>query len=1672
MSEQISSSQTSSSILNLSLPSKPLSLPSRPSSSTFTSIPISSATKSSAGSTTTTSSSQANTLPSKPVYSLPPKPTFSIQASTRTRTRSPDRERERESDIPSYRRETESYVPPPSPPPSRYRSYRSPSSPPIRRGRYRSPSPPIIIKRNDTYIPERNLSRSPSIPPLRKTQTRSIHAQFSPSPSPPRKLSHHRGRSYSYSRSPSPSLPRRRRHSPSTVEEPLTKPFYTLSHHKEQYYTERREDRATGEHTKSLQDRLGGFQNRQRESPQTSSVPFKRPPSPILPSSEPSAKLLKPIPTGPRKSQAFSTAAAIPIGPRSDRLPPTGPRSQNTPLVSTTSKPEQLDSASARSRSPTPFNGSDEDMAGPSRYKPKGNNTTRKGGAGGSTGGNLQQLSPPFRDRTQIINEFGHGVELKNPQWAENPKAPLANYLGNGSGGAEDQRYKVEEGMIGNKRICRVSVVGDPNRGIIGVGDHAVRKEAEKLAALSAVLQLTASGLLDKGKSSGKTASPSAENGANSPMHISGGSSDTAKLSDASVISYDRARQFMEYYCQRYKFGKPDIEFSQTSQSSNKGRKAKSSMTWDAVMTVGARRIGMGQASNKKGAQIKAYLDVTQYLESCDPVLWQDFVEFSKTDKSANLGKVPHLVFQMSDHLNEDIQGLCGDIRHSRLWEKAPVSGVAANEPQPLPTWGSGGNRQLSEKQLMDKSLDLQDRLAAYESDPKLEKMRTQRQSLPVTSRATEILAKIEVNDVTIVMAATGSGKTTQVPQLLFDDYINRGEGAKCNIVCTQPRRLAAMSVAERIADERGQPLGKEIGYQVRFDVKLPQPNGSITFCTTGIFLKRMQSALGATADPGAVARMDEVTHIVVDEVHERDIDTDLLLVVLKRLLADRLKRKRPLKVILMSATIDPTLFKSYFADSRGRPAPVAEIPGRTFPVERTYLDDIIPQLQGIPLNRGGWVFKEKNVTEYLAKELSRDSSNFAPGSGMGLEIPYPLVALTIADVMKRSDDGHVLVFLPGWDEIKKVADILMDTRNRPLMGTNFNDDSKYSIHYLHSTIPAAEQKEVFKPPPSGVRRIILATNIAETSITIPDVVYVVDTARVKEKRYDPERHMSSLVSAWVGSSNLNQRAGRAGRHREGEYYGLLSKKRLEALDAHQMVEMKRSDLSNVVMHVKALNLGEVEEVLAATIEPPETNRITAAMEVLRMLGAMDAQQNLTSLGRVLLQLPVEAAIGKLCLYGSFFRCLDSALTLAAVLTNRDPFLAPITMKAEADRIKDSWCPPAFRSDPLAIVAAYNQWSAMDDRGEYRSANQFCSDNFLSKPTMLQIKQVKGSLLQSLDQAGVIAVSAGGTVNRIGRRLTVPAALNEHGNSLPLLAALIAMANAPNFALRTSEKTCRTSQDKTVFIHASSVNSRRREVGGPEEASASFNPAEKRLYAFGEKSRNVPLGGKETGGITQLRSVTRLDPMTYMLFGAYELVVTQRGLECDRWLPVIGNLHALDDVQRLKVLLDGCMLRVFEGVGKSLIKGRDERWRKNRDKVHVREGNSKIVLNQDQDQDDGREDEGENESDDEDDMNEGLDDNGKPKGKLRIVEPLTLDEIKELELLTTDVVRVLDAYANEREGGSTVGSRPVTPGPHAFHNGVDTSSRSFNNSGDGNGSGSGNGNGTYKPPRIQQSRKW
>ena len=1100
-------------------------------------------------------------------------------------------------------------------------------------------------------------------------------------------------------------------------------------------------------------------------------------------------------------------------------------------------------------------------------------------------------------------------------------------------------------------------------------------------------------------------------------------------LSDKETkVDYDRARQFIDYYTRRFNFGREDIEFNAASK--------KHGGVWEAVMTIGGSRIGFGRGSTKKLAQKTCYVDVVVYLEAHDPTLWKTFVAAAKTGR--DLGMAPPVYCTMSESLEDEIYDLCIDVKKSVLYKNAlklrpslPDPNASHGAPDTQPAF----HRQRERPSFEEKDRILKERREKYLIAPTMKSMRDNRAALPVTTRAQELLDHIRDNDVTICMAATGSGKTTQIPQLILDDYIDRGTGSECNIICTQPRRLAAITVAQRVAKERGEQLGSSIGYQVRFESQLPEERGSVTFCTTGIFLKRMQSALDTSGTSEQGRSLDNVTHVLVDEVHERDVDTDLLLVVLKRLLADRKAKGKPIKVILMSATIDPTLFQQYFPDHQGQPSKVIEVPGRAFPVEKHFLDEFVSGLASAP--GAAEAFAEDSVTKYVHNELGPAALQLyqtlpprlitTPGtsrSGSGrstptqdgrdrgdeLELPAPLVALTIAHVLRNSDEGHVLTFLPGWDEIQSVHRYLTNPASN--LGTNFGDHTKWSIHLLHSTIPVAEQQVIFEPPPEGVRRIILATNIAETSVTIPDVVYVVDTAKIKEQRFDPERHISSLVSAWVGSSNLNQRAGRAGRHRPGEYFGIVSRKRASELHPYQTVEMKRVDLSNIAMHVKALNFPgmSVEDVLSGTIEPPATERVTAAMKDLTMVGALDLQGNLTPLGKVLLQLPVEVQVGRLVLLGAFFKCLDHALTLAAILTNRDPFVSPMHLRHEATVVKNSWTPSDLRSDALAVLKAYNAWWEMHGRGDYVAANRFCSNNFLSKPTLLMIQKIKVHLLQSLYRAGVIDVAMGTAEQAwVGRRreMVVPPELDINRKSTPLLVGLIAAASQPNFAVRTGEKSYRTSQDKVsrslyfnysdpltqqpqqVSIHPSSVNHRKKEMPPPDNAPL----REKQIIAFAEKRQNISVVTSNPQKF--IVTTTRLDPMSYMLFGAYNIQVAGRGLECDEWLPVAGNQAALDQIARLKEAMDLCFLRIYEGII-----------------MAKRNRHGRVII--------PRPEEKEQESDD-----DGDDERGQAHARDL---SLSSTEIGEFEDLTRNLVYVLDHYFDERIASQSVtNSRPATP---------------------------------------------
>ncbi|TIB96675.1 P-loop containing nucleoside triphosphate hydrolase protein [Wallemia mellicola] len=1139
-----------------------------------------------------------------------------------------------------------------------------------------------------------------------------------------------------------------------------------------------------------------------------------------------------------------------------------------------------------------------------------------------------------LRRTKKYIEDSYPNVHLKS-HLTQNPKSPIANYvmLKYGFAPAYQNVPCIVEGKLLYRSFVRVDQTQD--RIIEGFGDNPVAKMAEQVAALDALYQLKAFDLLD---------SPE-RNFTSNEMQNSTEKTSTHFLSDnTTAIDFETSKQFVEFYCNKYNVSHK-VDAHQRMVNSGRSKK-KHSDGWTSILKIHGLTMGRADYPNKKQANQLAYIDATKYLHSCDSSLWQLFQDSIKEEINKKVERAAmdafkgvSMSYHASNRVQETLNGVISNMKDSKIYSKRPYNeedeDVITRSSTPLnaannPSKQFKPRRPPAKKHLENKSKSMSKDLEFYNTNQQFDKIRQQRGSLPIFTQAEEVVTSINDNMITVLMAATGSGKTTQMPQLILDDAIQHGRGAKCNILCTQPRRIAAISVAQRVASERGEKLGKRVGYQVRFESKKPEPHGSITFCTTGVFLRRMQSALEESAGDSTEGKdkygmLDDITHVVVDEVHERDVDTDLTLVVLKRLIADRKARGKPLKVILMSATIDSDLFQNYFASvNNDVPAPVADIPGRSFPVTKYFLDDYLEEMKTLPEKEGGWVFKEKNVMEYMKNEFKDEMG------GDELEIPYPLVALTIAHVarLSRNEDGHILIFLPGWDEIKAVQTILEEQK---LYGVDFNDRGKYSIHVLHSSVPVQEQQKIFEPCEEGIRRIILSTNVAETSVTIPDVVYVVDAARVKEKRYDAEKHMSQLVSAWVGKSNLNQRAGRAGRHREGEYYGVLSKRRYESLAAHQTVEMKRVDLSEVVLRVKALNFPglEVEDVLAQAIEPPAPERVKLALDRLYLIGAINKKKELTSLGKVLLQLPIEAPIGKLILYATFFRCLDPALSLAAILTNRDPFVAPLDLRAEANAAKQKWSQREYKSDPFTILNAYETWWGLHSAGKHSQAWDFVNENFLSRATLLQIRQVKEHLYKSLESLKLTEfLTSDPALNKakVGSQdkaknlrkgeLVIPDYLNVNAHSKPMLAALIAMSCSPNFALRTGDRNHRTAAEKSVFIHSSSVLHPRNEK---DEVSYSkqLQYVNKHIVSFQEKTKNISnLSAGPPGREPQvmLRMCTKLDLMVYALFGAAEIKQDGDQVIIDDWVVLFGQKKELESLRKLKMMLHSCMLRVFEGV--------------------------------------------------------------------------------------------------------------------------------------------------------------
>ncbi|XP_010166880.1 3'-5' RNA helicase YTHDC2, partial [Antrostomus carolinensis] len=819
------------------------------------------------------------------------------------------------------------------------------------------------------------------------------------------------------------------------------------------------------------------------------------------------------------------------------------------------------------------------------------------------------------------------------------------------------------------------------------------------------------------------------------------------------------------------------------------------------------------------------------------------------------------------------------------------------------------------------------------------------RQSLPVFEKQEEIVKIIKDNKVVLIVGEAGSGKTTQIPQFLLDDCYKNG--IPCRIFCTQPRRLAAVAVALRVAAERSEKIGQTVGYQIRLESRV-SPKTLLTFCTNGVLLRTLMAG---------DSTLSTVTHVIVDEVHERDRFSDFLLIKLR----DVLQKQTNLKLIISSAALDANLFIRYFGS-----CPVIDIQGRPFEVKEMFLEDILrstgytneemikykkekqreekqqntltewcsaqennsklesQRQRSVPstaeeynlLPDGGatvlnqltekdvsclepWLIKEmdsclsdiwlhkdidsfaqvfhliltENVSvDYGHSETSATALMIASGRGflsqveqlisMGASIhckssngwmaldwakhfgqtevvdllesysaslefgnldesslfqtigsdlsaedrellkayhhsvddekvDLDLIMHLLYNICHSSDAGAVLIFLPGYDEIISLRDrILFDDKR-------FADNAhRYQVFMLHSNMQTLDQKQVLKSPPSGIRKIILSTNIAETSITISDVVFVIDSGRMKEKSFDALSCVTMLKMVWISKASAIQRKGRAGRCQPGICFHLFSRLRFQNMLEFQTPELLRMPLQELCLHTKLLapiNCPVVDFLMKAP-DPPPALIVRNAVQMLKTIDAMDPWEDVTELGYHLTELPVEPHLGKMVLCAVVLKCLDPVLTIACTLAYRDPFVLPTlaSQKRAAMLCRKHFTAGTF-SDHMALLRAFQAWQKARSDGWERA---FCEKNFLSQATMEIIVGMRTHLLGQLRASGFVRARGGADIRGV----------NANSENWAVVKAALVAGMYPNLVHVDRENLILSGpKEKKVRFHPTSV---------------------------------------------------------------------------------------------------------------------------------------------------------------------------------------------------------------------------------------------------------------------------
>ncbi|XP_077256086.1 3'-5' RNA helicase YTHDC2 [Temnothorax americanus] len=863
------------------------------------------------------------------------------------------------------------------------------------------------------------------------------------------------------------------------------------------------------------------------------------------------------------------------------------------------------------------------------------------------------------------------------------------------------------------------------------------------------------------------------------------------------------------------------------------------------------------------------------------------------------------------------------------------------------------------------------------------------RKSLPIFNAREEILSALSNHQVVIIAGETGCGKTTQVPQYILEQCQQKHQA--CRIICTQPRRLSAVSVAERVAFERDEKIGQTFGYQIRLESRVA-PKTLLTYCTNGVLLRTLM---------GGDSALTTLTHIIVDEVHERDRFCDFLLIALK----DALVKYRSLKLILMSATMDTTIFAKYF-----NKCVVINVPGRSYDVDVFFLEDVLKmtgymtkemlvkkkeflkwkdkqktleswkqykpqhsnrntkseksllpapilaqQSDPIPekVKLEPWLIEEMDKSVFDAWVNGRED-NFAQllhfilsenvsvdyqhsetfitplmaaaargcintteqllnlGANLNLRsandwaaldwaksrnhtecaelieaymktydcgvpsnalahigetslseedkllldiyhhtfnddnIDYDLLLELVFYIHIKMPPGSILIFLPGYDDIVTMKEKINGEDKK------MNQGLRYNLYVLHSNMQTCDQKKVFKPSPQSTRKIILSTNIAETSITIDDVVYVIDSGKVKEKSFDAISSVCTLTSNWISQACAKQRKGRAGRCRRGICYRLFSSIRYDNMQPYQTPEILRLPLQELCLYTKHLTSGNtpIAEFLDKALEPPSNVVTRNAVQLLKTIDALDPWEDLTELGSHLLDLPIEPRLGKMLLYAVVLKCLDPILTIVCSLAYKDPFILPSqpSQKRALTAARKKFATGTF-SDHMVVLRAFQGWQNARATGKERV---FCEKNFISAPVMEMVVGMRTQLLGQLRASGFVRARSPGDIRD----------LNSNSENWAVVKAALTAGLYPNLIRVDREHMqLRTQKEVKVFFHPSSTlrdypKSSRMTSAQTHATNVQSLPCDWLLYE--EMSR--------TGRFCHVKVVTLVNPLTIALF--------------------------------------------------------------------------------------------------------------------------------------------------------------------------------------------------------------